>query len=65
MTSPVVNIVDDGVTKQQFILPSKDQANAPVPTSDKVKLVQRAEKYMAVRTFRGNWNNGNFERNKK
>lgn len=39
MTSPVVNYVDNGVTRQQFILPSKNQANAPVPTSDKVRLV--------------------------
>lgn len=65
MTSPVVNYEDNGVMKQQFILPSKNQGNAPEPSSDKLRLVKRDEKYMAVRTFRGNWNDRNFERNKK
>ena len=53
MTSPVVSYMDGEMEKQQFILPSKNQSNAPLPSSDKVKLVERPEKYMAVRTFRG------------
>jgi hypothetical protein len=66
MTSPVVNFTgDDGVTKQQFILPAENQSDAPIPTSDKVRLVNRGERYMAVRTFRGGWSDRNFERNKK
>jgi len=66
MTSPVVNLTgDDGVTRQQFILPAEKQSDAPIPTSDKVRLVNRGEKYMAVHTFRGGWSDRNFERNKK
>ncbi|MBK2105535.1 SOUL family heme-binding protein [Francisella philomiragia] len=54
MTAPVMIAGDDKSWTIAFVLPSQyTLQNAPKPTSDKIKLVEKSETKMAVVTFSG------------
>ncbi len=63
MTAPVISSGEQQAYTYAFVMERKYLLDTlPVPNDDRIRIVTRPERYVAVRRFSGRWSEKNFER---